>query len=384
MKDGTFVTVRVPAGKKPSVGKEYQASYFSENRKGSLFVLPSIAAVLAVVLLSGLIPTGTHSAAAAYVSFDINPSLEVGVNEDMKVIEIDTFNEEAKDIIKKYDLDAAHRIHFEKFADRLIKAYEKEGYMESNHSMLITTTSSEEGNDKTDAALDQAVNTIVKKTVVKYPVAITVSESDSDTRVKAKQLGVSPGKYKAFQTANKNNKNLKEEKIKEVNFQELKVNTLSSSDIKSIPHPRKINTEAGEQKKKAKVAVPKKAVSHNQQEEKRHNHEHKIQYKKTQENAGQPKGKSFNEGKRHSNPAFNQNRLKNNGKNNGNSDNHQKKNQQDRKRHDVKKNDLNKNQNHWNKQQRNKQAANKQPSNKKLNQKQMSHKKDDNKHRNKH
>lgn len=360
MKDGTFVTVRVPAGKNPSVGREYQASYFSENRKRSLFVLPSVAAILAIVLLSGLIPTGTQSAAAAYVSFDINPSLEVGVNEEMQVIQIDAFNDEAKEIIKKYNLNVENNFTFENFADQLITAYEKEGYMESDHSMLITTISSEEGNDKTEAALDKAVNTIVKKTVVKYPVAITVSESDSDTREKAKQLGVSPGKYKAFQTASINGKPLKEEKIKEVNFQELKVNSLSSNDIKSLPHPRKIKTDANESKKDLKVAVPKKSVS-KQKEVKKHrenHHNHDHHHKKIEEKLVKPKDKKLNnEGNKHQNRAFNSNNHKNNKHQDRNANNQQKKNQQER-----------------NKQERNKQECNKQGHNKQ----------DRDKHRNKH
>lgn len=345
MKDGTFVTVRVPTGKNPSVGREYQASYFSENRKRSLFVLPSVAAILAVVLLSGLIPTGTQSAAAAYVSFDINPSLEVGVNEEMQVIQIDAFNDEAKKIIKKYNLNVDRDFSFEDFADQLITAYEKEGYMKTEHSMLITTISNEEGNDKTEAALDKAVDSIVKKTVVKYPVAITVSESDSDTREKAKQLGVSPGKYKAFQTANINGKPLKEEKIKEVNFQELKVNTLSSNDIKSVPHPRKIKTDTNESKKELKIVVPKKAVSKQkdkQKEVKKHrenHHNHDNHHNKKQEKLIKPKEKkSNNNGNKHQNRAFNSNKQKNNGHQDRNDKNHHKKNQQDRNKQDRDKN----------------------------------------------
>jgi hypothetical protein len=259
MKDGTFVTVRIPPGKHPSIGREYQASYFS-NRKRSLFVLPSLAALFAFVLLSGLVPTGSKSAAAAYVSFDINPSLEVGVDDDMRVIQIHPFNDEAKHLLKEYDMTVDKDFSFEEFAEKLIKAYETEGYMNNDHSMLITTVPSEEGNEKTVAALDQAVDTIVKDTVVKYPVQITVSESNTDTRNKATTLGVSPGKYTAFQKAN-NGKPLNKEKIKEVHFQELKVSTASSTaDKKAIPHPRKIKAESNNNQKDINSTVSKNAV----------------------------------------------------------------------------------------------------------------------------
>lgn len=251
MKDGTFVTVRVPAGKRPLVGNEYQASYF-KNKKRSLFVLPSIsfsvAALIAFLFLSGLMPNSSHSVAAAYVSFDINPSLEVGVDDEMRVVEMDAFNDEAKQIIKKYNFSTDDLLPFEVFADQLIKAYQTEGYMEENQSMLITTVSDKSSDKKTKQELDQALNTIVKKAVVQYPVAITVSETNHEVRKKAKQLGVSSGKYTAFQEATKNDKKLKEEKIKEVKFQELKVNATSSKDIKSVPHPRKIKAAPHEVK----------------------------------------------------------------------------------------------------------------------------------------
>ncbi|MBD7962874.1 anti-sigma-I factor RsgI family protein [Fictibacillus norfolkensis] len=253
MKDGTFITVRVPAGKRPLVGNEYQTSYFS-HKKRSLFVLPSIsfsvAALIAFLFISGLLPNSSHSAAAAYVSFDINPSLEVGVDDDMRVVEMDAFNEEARQIIKKYNFSTNDRMPFEVFADQLIKAYQTEGYMEENQSMLITTVTDKTSDKKTKQELDHAVDSIVKKAVVQYPVAITVSETNEEVRDKAKQLGVSSGKYTAFQEATKNDRHLKEEKIKEVKFQELQVNATSSKDIKSVPHPRKIKAAPHEVKAK--------------------------------------------------------------------------------------------------------------------------------------
>ncbi|MGD6961413.1 anti-sigma-I factor RsgI family protein [Fictibacillus phosphorivorans] len=262
MKDGTFVTVRVPAGKRPLIGNEYQASYFS-HKKRSLFVLPSIsfsvAALIAFLFISGLLPNSSHSAAAAYVSFDINPSLEVGIDDNMRVVEMDAFNDEAKKIIKKYNFSTDDRMPFEVFADQLIKAYQREGYMEENQSMLITTVSDKSSDKKTKQELDHALDSIVKKAVVQYPVAITVSETNEEVRDKAKQLGVSSGKYTAFQEATKNDKHLKEEKIKEVKFQELKVNTTSSKNIKSVPHPRKIKAAPHEVKVKSVNNTEKKS-----------------------------------------------------------------------------------------------------------------------------
>ncbi|MBH0159431.1 anti-sigma-I factor RsgI family protein [Fictibacillus sp. 26RED30] len=294
MKDGTFVTVRVPAGKRPLIGNEYQASYFS-HKKRSLFVLPSIsfsvAALIAFLFISGLLPNSSHSAAAAYVSFDINPSLEVGVDDNMRVVEMDAFNDEAKKIIKKYNFSTDDRMPFEVFADQLIKAYQREGYMEENQSMLITTVSDKSSDKKTKQELDLALDSIVKKAVVQYPVAITVSETNEEVRDKAKQLGVSSGKYTAFQEATKNDKHLKEEKIKEVKFQELKVNTTSSKNIKSVPHPRKIKAAPHEVKVKPVNNEEKKS-------------EHRSSVKPTEKNLVKPqkntneKRKSKERGKR--------------------------------------------------------------------------------------
>ncbi|MDR7072939.1 anti-sigma-I factor RsgI family protein [Fictibacillus barbaricus] len=245
MKDGTFVTVRIPKGKRPLVGNEYQTSYFS-YKKRSLFALPSlslcVSLLVAFVLLSGIIPFGNESAAAAYVSFDINPSLEVGVDDGMHVVELSAFNEEAKQLIKKHKLSIEKHPSFEAFANQLINAYEAEGYMKSDHSMLITTVASEKGNDKTEAELDQAVNSIVKQAAVKYPVAITVTETNRDTRKKAAQLGVSSGKLTAYQKANKQVKPIQKKMIKEADIQDLqKKAAVSSKDLKMIPHPRQMH-----------------------------------------------------------------------------------------------------------------------------------------------
>jgi hypothetical protein len=198
---------------------------------------------VAFVLLSGIIPICNKSAAAAYVSFDINPSLEVGVDDEMQVVELSAFNEEAKQLIKKHNLSIEKHPSFEVFANQLLNAYEAEGYMKSDHSMLITTVSSEKGNDETEAELDQAVNSIVKQAAVNYPVAITVTETNRDTRKKAAQLGVSSGKLTAFQKANKQGKPIQKKIIKEANIQDLqKKAAVSSKDIKVIPHPHQMHT----------------------------------------------------------------------------------------------------------------------------------------------
>jgi hypothetical protein len=99
--------------------------------------------------------------------------------------------------------------------------------------------------------LDLAVDTIVKKAAVKYPVAITVTEANADTRNKAAQLGVSSGKFTVFQKANKPNKPILKADIREANIQDLqKKMTASSKDIKVIPHPRQMDTPAADHQDK--------------------------------------------------------------------------------------------------------------------------------------
>ncbi|MBY6036751.1 hypothetical protein KUV80_08805 [Fictibacillus nanhaiensis] len=293
MKDGTFVTVRIPTGKRPHVGREYQASYFSQ-RKGSLFVLPSIslsiAALVAVIFLSGLFPPGNQPAAAAYVSFDINPSLEVGIDDAMEVVEIETFNDEAKEIITKYHLTVDKHLSLDEFANLLMKAYETEGYMKSNHSMLITTISNKKSNGKTEEALHTAVDSIVKKTVVKYPVTITVSETNNDTRKKAKHLGVSSGKYKAYQQANKNEKLVSKEKINKATIRELETNVFSSNEIQVVPHPRKIKSSQHEIKKDEQPELSKieSKKQDKKKDKKRKEQDQNVLLKNAQKNAEKP------------------------------------------------------------------------------------------------
>jgi hypothetical protein len=278
MKDGTFVTVKIPKGKTPLVGKEYQASYFIDKKR-SLFVLPSLSltasTLAAVIFLSGLMPFGNHSAVAAYVSFDINPSLEVGVNDEMKVVHVEPFNDEARDIIDEYNLSSGRELTFVEFADKLIEAYEEEGYMLPDHSMLITTVSSDEEDEKAEEELDEAVQSVVRHAAVNYPVSITVTETTADSRKKAKKLGVSAGKYSAFQKSVKKENPITDQQIKEVSIQEIqKKMTTTPKDIKVVPHPRKIESPSHEFKKEKK---PKNVSLENEKNKKiNHNHQHNI------------------------------------------------------------------------------------------------------------
>jgi hypothetical protein len=280
MKDGTFVTVKIPKGKTALVGREYQASYFSE-RKRSLFMLPSLslsaAALAAFLFLSGMVPFGYQSAVAAYISFDINPSIEVGVDNEMKVVQIEAFNDDARAIIEEYDLSEARELQFIEFADQLIEAYQSEGYLQSDRSMLITTVASEKSNELTESELDKAVHAIVRNTVISYPVSITVTETSAVNREKAKKLGVSAGKYSAFQKSNNKKKPMVEKKIKDVSIQEIQKKMPSApNDIKVVPHPRKIEPSSHVIKNEQKI-VPVKIDKKTERKQHDHNnHQHTV------------------------------------------------------------------------------------------------------------
>ncbi|MFL6563253.1 MAG: anti-sigma factor domain-containing protein, partial [Bacillus sp. (in: firmicutes)] len=80
-----------------------------------------------VIFLGSFIPVYQNNKAYAYMSIDVNPSIELGVNKKMKVVEITGFNTEGKKVIshlknwKKKDVSV--------LAQTILAEMKKEGFL---------------------------------------------------------------------------------------------------------------------------------------------------------------------------------------------------------------------------------------------------------------
>ncbi|WLD92724.1 anti-sigma factor domain-containing protein [Alkalihalobacillus sp. AL-G] len=226
-KDGSFVRVRLKNGKQPTIGQEYiypmepKYSYMPMKR----MVLPAFSLALSIliifVLVAGAFPFGQNKAsAAAYVSFDINPSIEVAVDDDMNIVKVRALNEDAEKLLSSSDGFQDTSLLY--FSQSLFEMLDKNGYLDTYHDLLITTSLNDESlQSEVKQLLEESVNEIREDPRL-VDMSVAVFTTTSSTRDEANKHGVSMGKYLVYQDALKNGRTLTLEKASELSYTELK------------------------------------------------------------------------------------------------------------------------------------------------------------------
>ncbi len=112
-----------------------EATRFTSKRKTWKPLFVSTLAVAMVLLF--LVPYYMQQQVYAYMSIDINPSLELGVNRDYEVVDLKAFNEEGEKLIKTLSSWEHQSVH--DVTTALLNASKKQGYLKETNEVLITT-----------------------------------------------------------------------------------------------------------------------------------------------------------------------------------------------------------------------------------------------------
>lgn len=165
-----------------------------------LFGLKSVLALSAALLVvfGSLFPMYQSNHAYAYMSIDVNPSIELGINKKMQVVELTGFNKEGNEIIahlndwKKQDVI--------KITKTIINEMEKEGYFKVKKQLVISTVRTEEAEKQIEKQLEANIKEI-KAAATDQQLELTVVSGTEQDLQKAHELGLTTGKY---QTKNRN------------------------------------------------------------------------------------------------------------------------------------------------------------------------------------
>ncbi|MCQ6279867.1 anti-sigma factor domain-containing protein [Bacillus sp. EB600] len=154
----------------------------------------SIAAVAALFLFLGsLIPEYQNNKAYAYMSIDVNPSIELGINKQMEVVKVTAFNSDGEKIISH--IGDWKKMDVTDFAQIILKEIKKEGYLNEKHSMVISTVRTENTEEKIEKQLTKNMGEI-KEMAIENNLQVTVINGTEKEMEKAHQLGITTGKYK--------------------------------------------------------------------------------------------------------------------------------------------------------------------------------------------
>ncbi|MDF0728448.1 anti-sigma factor domain-containing protein [Cytobacillus sp. S13-E01] len=181
--------------------------YFQFSKLKLAFVGFAAALLFLLTFIPNLIATPVY----AYMSIDINPSFEIGVDDRLRVISLEALNTDGDNILKDYT--SWKKQDVEMVAETIINKSREEGYLAEGEEVLITTVLNEKKVEDVSIALAKELESI--STVYESEkIAITAVESDKETREKAQKQGVSTGRLLQLENklpANKDQNNDKKD-----------------------------------------------------------------------------------------------------------------------------------------------------------------------------
>ncbi len=272
--DDAFLTLLTPEGeflharrqKQPyAIGEEILffpiESVKTTNRFNTLknvFKIKPVWALMAAlfIFLGSFFPMYQNNKAYAYMSIDVNPSIELGLNKKMQVIELTGFNKEGKKIISR--LNDWKKKDVSDLAQSILEEIQKEGFLKTEEHVIISTVRTKAPDGKIEKKLQENIDEI-KASVSKQKLEVTVLKATENELEKAHKLGITTGKYQ-------------DNKIQESNNQKVKTKAKGKQiDKKAVPTSHVVPTPPGQFKKQTEnnAIQNKESVENNKQSEKK-------------------------------------------------------------------------------------------------------------------
>lgn len=168
---------------------------------------------MAASLLVACAGIGSYFVPAGYVSVDINPSLMMTLNPYNRVIDVQTFNDDARILLSKIDIKGKGA---EESVEILIKASEEIGYINDNNRDVIL----------------EIVPGMIKPNMerIHHPnIELTNETADRETLRMAQNIGVSMAKVKAIEEYTEKNGG-------DMRSNAAKFNDKSAKEMRAITH----------------------------------------------------------------------------------------------------------------------------------------------------
>lgn len=222
--DDAFLTLLTPEGEFLHAKKQNQPYAIGEeihffpiesakttnhfNTLKNVFKLKPVWALMAAlfIFLGSFFPMYQNNKAYAYMSIDVNPSIELSINKKMQVVEMTGYNKEGKEIISQ--LSKWKKEDVSKVAQTILAEMKKEGYLNTNKNIIISTVRTKEAEVKIDKKLQENIDEI-KASVNKQKLEITVLKATESEWKKAHKLGITTGKFKKNKVQGSINQNVK-------------------------------------------------------------------------------------------------------------------------------------------------------------------------------
>jgi hypothetical protein len=269
-KHGTFLTGNGEfvkgKHKNRGIGEEIEIEKINTNYKKLAMVM-----VLVIVLVGGYIPYNAMTSAYGYAEIDINPSVELGYNSNMKVIKISANNLEGEDLIKSIDVKLKG-MKVDEAVEAVIAYASSIDY--NTDTVVVTYTYSDD--DELDAKVEEALQSI----------------DDNDGKIEI--VEVEKEKFEEIKEQNEKNEeavppavHVLREKIADLDGQLLHMREMNREQIENSENGNKITTmktNYEEIEKVSELAHIKNMIKKEIQEQKRINKDLEKQDKENNKN----------------------------------------------------------------------------------------------------
>ncbi|MDT3498874.1 anti-sigma factor domain-containing protein [Bacillus toyonensis] len=189
--NGEFITCK-RKGDSCIIGEEI--SFDEQEQKASHFSIPSFlkpASILVACFLFAVLffYNQPEEKVFAYVSVDINPSLEVSVTKDFRVIDLQACNDDGRRILK--ELKQWENKQLQEVIRTIIKQSQEDKYVTNDKQVMLTAVAK-------DKALEPQLEKVMKELKKEYELKhITVEYQSSTMQVRenARKAGIGTGVY---------------------------------------------------------------------------------------------------------------------------------------------------------------------------------------------
>ncbi|TGA97242.1 hypothetical protein E4665_12660 [Sporolactobacillus shoreae] len=219
--EGDFQSVRLRRSAKLSIGQTVHSEHLSQFRTVRRFLLAPVMAIgLSALCLAPLSQSAIAPgrSVAAYVNFDLGPSIEAGVGKDFRIISVRPMGKEASEIVP--DPSSFNGMTFKEFSSALIHRMNQCGKLSRGSHFLISTafTNLVPGYQRLSFsdALFHAFTSSSSRLLNEGGIASQWIRSTMYDRAMAQKKGISTGKYFLYLQANARGSGLTLSKVKKL------------------------------------------------------------------------------------------------------------------------------------------------------------------------
>lgn len=199
-------------------------------RPGQVINLPAVkwntgryamaaACVLLMLAVTAVWQFMTVPAVASYVSMDINPSLELALDEDNVVREVKSLDDAGNQLISGLELEGGS---LEYTLEQIVLAAIGKNYIRPEAENIILFTVTPVG-DRDPSTVDQLVKESIAAPLrgKNIKARVVVGNVTPEIREKSQETGISPGRYLLLQDAAKKGLDIKPEELKSKSIQSI-------------------------------------------------------------------------------------------------------------------------------------------------------------------